>query len=270
MNNPLISIILPTYNWNPKWLTESINSVLNQTYSNFELIIINDASTNNIEETILEFQKNDKRIIYIKNEKNLQLTKTLNKWIKLSKWEYIARIDDDDIWYDHTKLQKQVDFMEQNPDYWLCGTDTIIIWHNWKVISKIKMRSSDNEIKKNILKSNQFTHSSVIIRKKILQEVWWYYNEIYNWAEDYELWLRLWKNSKLYNINEFLVKYRWLNSSISRKKWLKQEFIALKIMLKNRKYYSNFYKSLILRILTIFIPQKMKKIIINLFKKWKK
>jgi len=77
--NPLISIILPTYNGNKKWISESIQSVLDQTYTNFELIIINDASTNDIETTILAFAKKDERIKYYKNDENLQLTKTLNR-----------------------------------------------------------------------------------------------------------------------------------------------------------------------------------------------
>jgi len=76
---PLISIVLPTYNAKKEWLSEAIDSVLNQTYSNRELIIINDASTNNIEITILEYAKKDGRIKYYKNEQNMELTKTLNK-----------------------------------------------------------------------------------------------------------------------------------------------------------------------------------------------
>jgi glycosyltransferase involved in cell wall biosynthesis len=77
---PMVSIILPTYNWREEWIRKSIESVLNQTYKDFELIIINDASTNDIEKVIKEYEKKDDRIVYVKNEKNLKLTKTLNKW----------------------------------------------------------------------------------------------------------------------------------------------------------------------------------------------
>ncbi|MDR2190691.1 MAG: glycosyltransferase [Candidatus Peribacteria bacterium] len=85
MTNPLVSIILPTYNGNAKRLSASINSVLSQTYIHFELIIINDASTNGIETTILEFANKDKRILYVKNERNLKLTKTLNRALTIAK-----------------------------------------------------------------------------------------------------------------------------------------------------------------------------------------
>jgi len=265
MNKPLVSIILSTYNGS-KYITDSIKSVLNQTYKNFEFIIINDFSNDSVEDIILNFQKKDNRIIYIKNKKNLKLTKSLNKWLKVAKWKYIARIDDDDIWFPE-KLEKQVNFIEKNKDYWLCWTSTIIINNYWKEIQKVKMRENNEEIKNNILKSNQFTHSSIIIRKSILDKVWWFYNEKYNWAEDYELWLRIWKISKFYNIPDFLVKYRWLDSSISRKKWFKQEILSFKIMLLYKKYYFNFYKAFILRLSSILIPQKIKKNILNIIKK---
>jgi glycosyltransferase involved in cell wall biosynthesis len=88
-----------------------------QSYHNFEFIIINDASTNNIEDTINEYFKKYDNIIYIKNEKNLGLTKSLNIGIKNSHGEYIARIDDDDYWIIEDKLEKQIDFMENNPEY---------------------------------------------------------------------------------------------------------------------------------------------------------
>jgi len=255
MNNPLVSIILSTYNWNSKWLTESINSVLNQSYAIFELIIINDASINDIEETILEFQKKNNRIIYIKNEKNLWLTKSLNKWIELAKWKYIARIDDDDIWYDEDKLKKQVNFMEQNPDYWLCGTWIILIDENWKEIDKVLNRWWDENIKKYISGSNQFAHSSIIIRKSILDKVWWYIdNNITKYTEDYDLWLRIWTVSKFHNLQEYCLKYMVRNWSISWKKGFKQKVNAFKVYLQYKNYYPNKISWIIKHLITIFFP----------------
>lgn len=122
---PLVSILLPIYNGNNKWLTQAINSILDQTFRAFELIILNDASTNDIEKTILAFVQQDQRIVYLKNQKNLKLTRTLNKGFAHAKGKYIARIDDDDIWSDEKKLEKQVNFMEKHPEYGLCWVDTI-------------------------------------------------------------------------------------------------------------------------------------------------
>ena len=118
---PLVSIILPTYNGNKSRLSEAINSILSQTFSDFELIIINDASTNNIETTILRYAEQEPRIVYVKNDINLKLTATLNKALWLAKWEFIARIDDDDIRIDTEKLQKQVNFLKKYQEYGMCG-----------------------------------------------------------------------------------------------------------------------------------------------------
>jgi len=248
MENPFVSIILPTYNWKSEWLSESIDSVLNQTFKDFELIIINDASTNNIEDTILKYEKQDPRIIYLKNEKNLQLTKTLNKWIEHAKWKYIARIDDDDIRVNRDKLEKQVKFMENNSDYWLCWAWIIInIDEGWKIINKIETRLSDSEIRNHFLQSNQFAHSSILIRKSILDEVW-VYNPDYNKAEDYELWCRVWIKSKFVNLKDVELKYRINSNWVSMKNFFYQKKIALRICVKYRMYYPNFIRALILRL----------------------
>ena len=266
MDNPLISIILPTYNWKWQWLEQSIDSVLNQTYKNFELIIINDASTNNIEDTILKYQKRDWRIVYLKNEKNLKLTKTLNRWIAYSKWEYIARIDDDDIWINQDKLEKQIKFMDDNTDYWICWASEIInIDEEWKIISTMNMRTSDFDIRNSILQSNQFAHSSLLIRKSILDEVW-VYNPKYNKAEDYELWCRIGIKSKFANLNGIWLKYRINTNWVSIKNQSFQKRLSFKVCLKYRKYYPNFYKALLLRSWDCILPEKITNFILNKIK----
>ena len=256
MNIPLISIILPTYNWNHTWLSESIDSVINQSYSNFELIIINDASDNDIEKTILEFINKDNRIKYYKNEENIQLTRTLNKGIELSKWKYIARIDDDDIWIDEKKLEKQVIFMEKNTDYWLCWTWIIIIDEFWNEINRVLYRSFDKNIKNNITWLNQFAHSSVIIRKSILEKVWRYTNKKYcKYTEDYDLWLKIWIHSKLYNLEEYSIKYRVRKWSITWKKKFNQKINTFLIWLKYIYFYPSKIKCLSIQILILIFPE---------------
>lgn len=255
---PLVSVILSTYNWNNKWLEESIQSVLNQSFSDFEFIIINDASTNDIEKIILEFQEKYKKIQYIKNKNNLWLTESLNKWINLSKWKYIARIDDDDIWCDKDKLQKQLTFMEKNPWYWLCWTATILIDENWITIDKIINRKNDLSIRVNLLGSNQFTHSSVIIRKKSLQEIGWYIDsKRTKYIEDYDLWLRLGKNNKMYNLIDYTTKYRINKNSISNSKSFHQNLNALLIIFKHLQYYPNPIIGIIKHIIILCFPKQV-------------
>ncbi len=267
---PLVSIILPTYNWKSEWLSESIDSVLSQTFKDFELIIINDASTNNIEDTILKYKNQDSRIIYLKNEKNLQLTRTLNKWIEYAKWKYIARIDDDDIRENKDKLEKQVKFMEENPSYWLCWASTIInIDESWKIINKIETRLSDSEIRNHLLQSNQFAHSSILMRKSSLNKVW-KYNPVYNKAEDYELWCRIGTKTKFANLWDIKLKYRVNSNWICVKNSVFQKKLSLKICIKYHNYYPNFYKALVNRVIDILLPKwvikylvKVKRFLLN-------
>lgn len=255
MKTPLISVILPTYNGS-KYISEAIESVLDQSFSDFEFIIINDASTDNkVENIILEFQKKDPRIIYIKNEQNLKLTRTLNKWIDLSKWDYIARIDDDDIWTDKDKLKKQFSFLNENLEYWIIWTNWICIDKNDNIIWKIIHSEQNDDIRKKMLFTNQFIHSSVLIRKNIINKVW-SYNPEWNYVEDYEFWLRIWNKSKLYNLSDFSIHYRILENSITRQKNFRQNLMILKLLFKNRNSYPNFISSLFLRLIILIFPQK--------------
>ncbi len=264
---PSVSVILPTYNWKHEWLSKSIDSVLSQTFKDFELIIINDASTNDVEKIIKEYQDKDKRIVYYKNNKNLKLVNTLNKGISLSKWKYIARIDDDDIWINKDKLEKQVNFMEENPDYWLCWAWVIInIDEDWKIINKIKMRLSDSEIRNNLLQSNQFAHSSIMIRKSILDEVW-VYNPKYNKAEDYELWCRIGTKNKFINIKDIELRYRINSNWVSMKNFYFQKRLSFVVCFKNRKNYPNFFKAVILRIWDYILPPKVTNWVLSKVKK---
>lgn len=240
-----ISIIMTTYNWS-KYISQAIDSVFNQSYREFELIIVNDWSTDNVEDIILKYKEKHYNVVYVKNKKNLWAAWSRNEGIRKSSWSYIAILDDDDIRCDKNKLKKQLDFMERNKNYWLCWTNTIKINKDWKSLLKSVFRETDDNIKKHILQSNQFAHSSVIIRKGILDKIG-YYDSWWNPAEDYELFLRIWKISKFYNLQDFMLKYRWLETSISRKRWFKQEILTLKAILKYRKNYPNFLKSIILR-----------------------
>lgn len=265
---PLVSIILPTYNWNKKWLSESIDSVLIQTYTNFELIIVNDASTNDIEETILRYAQKDKRILYVKNEKNLKLTKTLDRAIHLSKGNYIARIDDDDIRSDEKKLEKQISFMEKHPEYWICGSNTQLINEDGNNLWFISMRESDINIRQHLLQSNQFTHSAVMIRKSVLDLYPIYYDKNFNLVEDYELWCRLWTISKLYNLQNTFVSCRQNTHSVSNTNIKRQKQLALIVCYRYRKSYPSYFKALTLRILDYILPPWLVKFYFQLIKQW--
>lgn len=264
MTKKIISVILPVYNGEKKWLSEAIDSVLNQSFGDFEFIIINDASTNDIEKTILEYLKKDSRILYIKNPKNLGLTKTLNKGISISKGQYIARIDQDDIWWDMEKLKKQIEFLENNKNYWICWSEIMsIIDENNQILNHIYFKCSDKDIREKLLQYNQFCHSSILIRKESLTE---FYNTNYYPVDDYELWCRIGKTKKIANIKWLSVFYRTSPNQESKKRRRTMAIQSLKVSWKYRKFYDKSIKAIISRILDIFIPQNILHILSRILK----
>ena len=202
----VISIIMPVYN-GEMYISEAVQSILNQTYTNFELLIINDGSTDQTEEIINGF--NDSRIRYIKNPHNLKLIATLNKGLAMATGKYIARMDADDISLPN-RLQRQYDFMEANPDVAICGT-------GYQTLnSEDKLRNPENhtEIMVGMLNGCPIAHPTVMLRADVLKENNYYYDEKFLHAEDYELWYRIGQHYILANLSEILLYYRKHENSI--------------------------------------------------------
>ncbi len=235
---PIVSIVMSTYN-DERYISKAIKSVVNQTYVNWEFIIINDNSSDKTEYIIFSILKSDPRLVYIKNKKNLGLTANLNKGIKKAKGKYIARIDSDDIWTAKSKLNKQVKFLNSHLDYALIGTWAQVINENNQKLYVLKYPIDDKEIKKVILRENCFLHSSVLIRKEDLKDVG-YYNSNNETSQDHELWLELGRRRKLCNIPQILIKYRLNSEGTSRTKRIKQLNETIKAIKKNRHYYPGF------------------------------
>ena len=216
MNKPLISVILTTFNWS-KFVKSAIESVLNQSYANLEFIIINDASTDlEVENIILLFKNKDSRIVYIKNEINIERSSSKNKWVGISKGQYIAFIDDDDIWFDIYKLEKQTKLIQEKPKVGLIWTNAICINEEKKEIWKIILKKDDKSIRDNILLTNQFIQSSVLIKKDVFLSIWGF-NEKMNLCEDYDLWLRAWKLTKMANLEDFCIQYMIRSTNTTNK-----------------------------------------------------
>src|ERR1700681_1475187 len=133
VKTPLVSVVLPVYN-GERYLTQSINSILFQTYSNWELIIINDGSSDNTENLILNYP--DKRIKYISNDGNKGIIYSLNKGLEKAKGEFIARLDADDVALPF-RIEKQVEFLTENTDYAMCGSYFQTIDSNGKILKNV-------------------------------------------------------------------------------------------------------------------------------------
>jgi len=206
--NPKISVVMSVYNAE-KYLHEAIESILNQTFTDFEFIIINDGSTDRSLEIIESFK--DERIVLI-NQSNTGLAKALNIGIDKSKSNFIARIDADDIAF-HDRLKEQYKLFKENPEYVIigCNAKTIDIGGNY--IYNTSLPINDYECKKK-LPETPFIHPSVMFRKDVFYKAGQYPERMLT-GQDYVLINRMAKYGKFYNIKEPLMKYRIVPNSNS-------------------------------------------------------
>ncbi len=199
---------MPVYN-GEKYLNEAIDSILNQTFSDFEFLIINDGSTDNTNNIILSYS--DPRIRYIKNERNLKLIATLNKGLDLAQGKYIARMDADDISLSD-RLEKQIQYMEKNPNIGLLGS-----WvNNFDVDNEfiVKFKSGHKYIRFELFFKNYIHHPTVMLRAEIFRNEKIYYPDVLH-AEDYALWIKLAEYTEFDILPEVLLKYRSHGENIS-------------------------------------------------------
>ncbi len=214
MKNPKVTVLMSAYNAE-KYLNEAINSILNQTYKNFEFLIINDASKDKTLEIINSYK--DNRIVVIRNKKNIGLTKSLNKGLKNAKGEFIARQDADDVSFPH-RLQKQVTYLDRNKSIGLLGSAWRLIDNNGKTIQDCSAYDGKNAV-------HFICHGSVMIRKACILNIGCY-REIFKYAQDYDLWLRISEICGIANLKEPLYKLRLHSESVSRVKKAEQELLA--------------------------------------------
>ncbi len=208
MNTPAITVLMPVYNAE-KYLADAIDSILNQSFNDFELLIINDGSTDSSEKIILSYS--DSRVRYMKNEKNIKLIATLNKGIEIANGKYIARMDADDVSLP-SRLQVQFDFMESNPNVALCGSWFELIGDRTGIA---KYGGEHNEIMMKMLYQCHFCHPSVIMRKSMIDTFDVKFDSAYIHAEDYDFFVRIGEKYKLANIQTALLKYRIHERSVS-------------------------------------------------------
>ena len=223
--NPKISVIMSAYNAD-KYLGECVESVLSQTFIDFEFIIVNDYSTDKTSEILNFYSDKDSRVKIINNVKNIGLTKSLNKAFKESRGEYVARMDADDICI-LERFQKQVDFLESNKDYVLVGSWMIIINEEGEEIDHWDSEVDNEKIKIKLIRYNPLFHPSIMMRSNSLNKVEGY-NDDWRYAQDYELYFRLSRLGKFSNLPEYLLKYRFSKKSITASKNTSQALCALR------------------------------------------
>jgi glycosyltransferase involved in cell wall biosynthesis len=203
MRKPKVSVIMSVYN-DERYLREAMESILAQSFTDFEFLIINDGSTDGSLEIIRGY--NDHRIRIINNHSNLGLVKSLNRGIAIANGEYLARQDADDLSHPE-RLASQVDFLDGNPQVGLLGCAYLVIDDDSRVVNMQPFPTQNEELQEKLLWANHFCHTAAFIRKSYLDIVG-NYQEEFSTAEDYDLWLRLAEICDIANLSEPLVSYR--------------------------------------------------------------
>ncbi len=200
---PLISVLMATYNDAP-FLRKAIDSILGQTFSDFEFIIINDASTDDTPAILDSYH--DPRIIRLDNSTNLKRGASSNRGLAVAKGKYVARMDGDDI-SNPERLEKQLLFMEEHPDVGVLSTAYEVVDLNTEYVTTWTLPQTHNELMLRMLFANPAFHGSALIRKEKLKKVHGY-NATYDRKIDIELWTRMSKVTRFHCLPDVLYQYR--------------------------------------------------------------
>lgn len=206
---PKVSVLMPVYNTKEEFLRESVESILNQTFNDFELIILDDGSSNDVETIVKSY--NDLRIKFYKNEKNLGVAKTRNKLMELAQGKYCAWQDSDDISYPD-RLKKQVNFLDKNTEISIVGTNLE------RFPSKKILNQPEHPKILDFIGGCAFSQGTSMFRLEDFKKNNLYYKEDLITSEDYDLWARAVLCMKFANIQEILLKYRRVGTSLCHSK----------------------------------------------------
>ena len=224
IENPEISVIMPVFN-SSKYLKEAIQSILDQSFENFEFIILNDNSTDESLKIIKEFQLIDKRIVLINKTENFGPSLLRNEGIEIAKAEFIAFMDADDVAVSQ-RFIKQIEVLKNNNDIGLCGSWFKLFGENIED-QIIRHYEFHDDLKINFLLECFIGNPTVMLKKSLLKDL--RFKNEYRVMGDYELWVRFIQTTKFYNIQQVLVNYRWHQDNITKTTNVNRQKIHLSI-----------------------------------------
>lgn len=268
MKKPKISVLMPAYNAE-KYIADSIQSIRNQTFKDFELIISDDASTDRTWEIIHKFKRKDKRIKIFRNNKNQYIAVNRNILVKHSKGKYIAWQDADDISI-NDRLQSQYDFMENNPGVGILG-GFLQFFNEHGMTTVRRYAETDIELRNNIFKYSPVAQPTAMIRRKCFAKVG-YYNPKYPPAEDIDMSFRIGAKYKFANLQKVTLKYREHNNSATFRKLRKIESATIEVRLKNNLMHGykmtliDYLYNLVQYISMFIVPPSLKIRLFNYFR----
>lgn len=256
--------------WNRAGLMgKTIESVLAQSFKDWELIIADDGSTDNTPAVVKEWQKRvppddgQARIVYVRSEVNRGISKNYNQGLRLARGEYVAMIDDDDPWCDKEKLKKQADFLDKNKEYVGCGAGVIVVDKSGKELYRYLKPQSDTGIRNRMLFSNPMANSTTLWRRAVGEKVGWY-DESTRYSGDRDFWFKMGLQGKLCNFPQHFSYYTMTGDNTSIAKMRPHLKASLVIMRRYKKNYPNYQLALVfnwIQYLYSFLPAPIKRLV---------
>lgn len=272
---PIVSIILPTHN-GARFIERAIASVRTQTFVDWELVVIDDGSTDGTAQIVAKLAEEDARIRLVQNEHNLGIQKTLNTGLAHAAGKYIARIDDDDAWTDEAKLSAQVAYLDSHPDCVLIGTGARVVDEEGRESFRYRFPETDAAIRRSMLSKNCFAHASVVFRKDTALRVGAYGEGVeVRHVEDHDLWLRLGMLGSLANLSTASVTLTARPDSLSSINRHDQFRKALVLAKKYRDSYPGYLSAFMRGTLRLwlfsffaYVPKVLRPVFMRFYKRY--
>ncbi len=213
MSTPKVTVLIATYN-RSHLLDKAIHSVTLQVFGDWELLIADDGSTDATEKVVKNWETKDRRIKYLKSSHFGRIAKISNFGLRQAKGEYVAILDDDDEWFDPNKLQKQVSFLDKNPDYVGCGGGFVGFNLKGVELGQFFKPENDENIRAKAIFANPMANSTTLFRRSVAEKIGFYDESLPQFA-DWDFWLKLGLEGKLYNFQEYFSRYLMWDKSMS-------------------------------------------------------
>jgi glycosyltransferase involved in cell wall biosynthesis len=258
--NPKVSIIMLTYD-RPQFIGRSVQSVLDQKFSDWELIVVDDGKGDGTEKIVRSYFKSDARLAYFHRSVKTGIAGAFNFGLAKARGKYIAVLDDDDYWATDTKLGKQVRFLDVNHEYVACGGGYVLIDEKAREVGRYLKPQEDEELRTHALSANPMVNSTTLFKRSWAESVGGYDETLREFA-DWDFWLKMGIHGKLYNFQEYFLYYRLWSGGASFSRQRDAAKSAFRILNRYRESYPDFFKGLAgatLYLLHAFLPNFVKK-----------
>ncbi len=247
---PLVSVCMITYN-RALFLPKAIESVQAQSFTDWEMVIVDDASNDDTKDVVKKYSSSDNRIKYYCNDKHLKISISRNRSLSLAHGKYAAILDSDDLWVDSKKLEMQYDFLESHSEHVLVGGGVIVIDKDGNERKRYMNPLKDENIRRRIYWCNPFAHSSVMYDREKILNIGGYDTSL-DTAEDYDLFLRIGTLFKFANIEKYILNYRIHDNSITVTDRLQTMILTASLVKKYKNKYPSYCTAMVRRVVRLW------------------